>query len=251
MRIKLEAVTLDAIADSETVESAFRNVVDCAGRFGIDLVSYHRFDPLQVRPGVPRHSQFELLSSGFPEDWVQRYLDSDYRLIDPITGLSACLVRPILWSSVPSRTQLTPAQSAYMDDLFSWLAPGDGLAVPLFGPNGQHGYAGMGWRQAGLDWDSSEVRVIQAVAESFHLRVCELTLEERGHIPTLTGTQERLLRALAGGHPDAMICGMVNLRPEALQTAIARLLGTLGVSDRPSALIRAEALGLIDRRLRA
>lgn len=251
MRVKLEAVTLDSIATASTVEEAFDRVVACSAKFGVELVSYHRFDPLQIEPGIPRHSRFQLLSSGFPDAWVRKYMESDYRLIDPITGLAACLVRPILWSSVGERVFLTPEQRNFVDDLFGWLAPGDGLAVPLFGPDGMHGYAGLGWRHAAANWDSSEVRVIQAVAESFHMRVCELDLKDRKTRPVLTEAQETLLRALSSGHPDAMICGMVNLRPDALQTAIRRLLDTLGVSDRPSALIRAEALGLIDRRLRA
>lgn len=247
MRARMKSSVLRDIETAKTDAQAFDRLVAFSRDIEIDLVSYHRFTPLNILPNVPRHSQFELMVHGFPDDWVQTYMHSDYRRIDPITGLAACLTRPILWSEVPDEVRLTEEQTDYMRALYDWLDPGDGLAVPLFGPSGRHGYAGMGWTGQMEPWDEAEIRIIQAICESFHLRICELHLADDDSVVTLTQRQKRLLRALATGQPDALIGGMVNLRPEPLNSAIAGLLRALNVTDRPSALLRARALGLLDR----
>ncbi|GLQ20548.1 autoinducer binding domain-containing protein [Algimonas porphyrae] len=238
---------LAAFEHADHEDQAFDALNTFARAVGADLLSYHHIDPPLSRAdeagGMPT---INLMSHGFPDEWVRHYESSDYHRIDPITAFAAYQTRPVLWSNIPHRVRLSPAQQAYMEDLYRWLSPGDGLAVPLFGPSGRHGYVGIGWRKPIPPWDPVKRRAIQSVCESFHLRICELRLAGMERDFELTDVQMRILRAMASGQPDAIICGMVNLRPEALRTAIARTLTTMGVSDRPSAVLRAHALGLID-----
>lgn len=232
-------------ADEES--EAFEALITFAATVGADLVSYHHIDPpLSQIKQSDNSSGFSLMSNGFPDEWVRRYETTDYRQIDPITAYAAYQTRPVLWSDIPHRVRLTSEQQGYMEALYRWLSPGDGLAIPLFGPSGRHGYAGLGWRKPVSPWDAVKRRAVQSVCESFHLRICELRLAGMEHDFDLTDHQLRILRAMASGQPDGIICGIVNLRPEALRTAIARTLTVMGVSDRPSAILRARALGLID-----
>ena len=133
-----------------------------------------------------------------------------------------------------------------MRDLYRWLSPGDGLAIPLFGPSGRHGYGSIGWRKPIPPWDAVMRRAIQSVFESFHLRVCELRLGAMKQDFKLTEKQKRILRAISRGEADAMICERLDMRSEDLRIAIARMITKMRVSDRPSAILRARALGIVD-----
>ncbi|MEM7727946.1 MAG: autoinducer binding domain-containing protein [Pseudomonadota bacterium] len=235
---------LIGLEKSDTETQAFRVLTRFAEAIGADLLSYHHIEP----PGDETGSDgddFTLMSHGFPEDWVRRYAESDYRRIDPITAYAAYQTRPVLWSDVPHRVRLTQAQQAYIEDLYSWLAPGDGLAVPVFGPSSRHGYGSIGWRGDTRPWDAVTRRALQSVFESFHLRICELRLAAMALDFELSPVQRRILRAMASGLPDALICDRTDLRADALRIEMTRIMRAMRVSDRPSILLRARALGLI------
>ena len=178
---------------------------------------------------------------------MQRYEASDYRRIDPITAFAAYQTRPVLWSDIPRRVRLSEDQKAYIADLYSWLSPGDGLAVPLFGPSGRHGYGGIGWRQRTDAWDAVKIRAVQSIFESFHLRICELRLATMEVSSKLSPRQLDILQAMARNTPDALISEQMDMRLDALRIEVSRLLRALGVLDRPSALLRAQALGLLEK----
>lgn len=241
--------TRQALADFEEASSqdeAFDGLTQFSREIGADLLSYHHIDPPISSQSEAGTMGLSLMSVGFPDEWVRRYEATDYKSIDPITAFAAYQTRPVLWSDVPHRIRMTEDQHAYIEDLYRWLSPGDGLAVPVFGPSGRHGYVGIGWRKPIAPWDAVKRRIVQSVCESFHLRICELRLAGMERDFELTDVQLRILRAMSSRQPDAIICGMVNLRPDALRSAIARIMTIMGVSDRPSAILRARALGLID-----
>jgi LuxR family transcriptional regulator/LuxR family quorum-sensing system transcriptional regulator CciR len=164
-----------------------------------------------------------------------------------ITAFASYQTRPVLWSDIPHRVKLDPSQHAYLSDLYRWLSPGDGLAVPLFGPSGRHGYGGVGWRKPIAPWDPVKRRAVQSIFESFHLRICEIRLSALEKDFELTQQQLRILRVMASGATDAVIAEKVGISRHEIRAAIALTLTSMGVSDRPSAVLRARALGLVDQ----
>ncbi|MGB3456276.1 MAG: autoinducer binding domain-containing protein [Litorimonas sp.] len=241
---------LEAFEASDTEERAFEALIAFAESIGADLLSYHHVEPsLRQATSKPGSADFTLSSHGFPDAWVKKYESSDYRRIDPITAYAAYQTRPVLWSDIPRRVEMSAEQTAYIDDLYSWLSPGDGLAVPLFGPSGRHGYGGIGWRKPTVPpWTPVKQRGVQSVFESFHLRVCELRLAQMDPAVQLRPRQAEMLRLMARGYPDALICDRLDLRLEAFRIELSRLLRALDVTDRPSAMLRAQALGLLEQR---
>lgn len=240
MRVSFSQDVTEDIAAAASEDAAFALFADYTRSFGADLVSYHH---LVINAVEDR--RFSLMSVGFPKAWVERYRTSRYKVIDPITCYAAVRTRPFLWSEIGNHVDLTPDQQDYIDALYEWLGQGDGIALPLFGPSGHHGYAGIGWTTKQTPPEAESFCTLQAMSECFHLRICELRLSGRHKDFDLTDVQQRLLRALATGQSDELICGMVNLRPEALRSAIDRLLRTMDVTDRAGALLRARGLGLI------
>ena len=242
MWVKLAAETLGALDGARTETDAFDTLVAYAKGLGADLVSYHHIAP----PFSSRHENFSLLSKGFPEDWVRQYREQKLHRVDPITSFAAYQTRPVLWSQVPDRVRLTDEQHNYMTLLNSWLSPGDGLAIPAFGPSGRHGYVGIGRRTPIDHWTPPQVRMVQAVCESFHLRFCELRLAGLDKDFELTERELRILTGMAKGWTDPMIGAQVGLRPDAVRAAMRQILEKMAVSDRPSAVLRAKALGLVE-----
>ena len=242
MWAKLTGRTFASLDAAETAQEAFDALVGYARLLDADLVSYHHFSP----PFARGPEEILIMSHGFPKDWVAHYREHELHLIDPITAYATYQTRPVRWSDVPGLTKLTAEQQRFMDSLYDWLSPGDGKAVPVFGPSGRHGYVGIGRRTPFSRWSGPKLRTVQAVCEAMHLRVCEILLRGLPQDFELSDRQQIILQAMADRIPDAMICGLVNLRPPALASAIERLLRTMRVSDRPSAVLRAQGLGLVD-----
>lgn len=241
MWAKKAIATLSALEGAATESDAFAVLVDYAAAMGADLVSYHHIAPAFAA----QRENFTLLSHGFPQDWVDLYEMRRYHRIDPITSYAAYQTRPVLWSHVPERVAMSAEQVEFIDSLQSWLAPGDGMAVPAFGPSGRNGYFGIGRQAPWSAWSGAQIRTVQAICESFHLRFCELRLSGLGQDFELSERELTIVRGMSAGWTDPTIGATVNLRPEALGSAIAHVLQKMGVSDRPSAVLRARGLGLV------
>ena len=237
----IEAFT--AIEAATTEDALFAALVDYACGFGADLVSYHHINP--SRPDRSLQDNRNFRQTGFPDHWVKTYREKRYYEHDPITGFTAYQTRPVRWSEVSKRITVTADQQDYLAALWSWLAPGDGIAVPCFGPSGRHGYVGIGSTRPLAHWEGVRLRLIQSVCESFHLRVCELRLAGLPQDFELTEREQEVLTLMARGHVDWMIAGLVGTSPERLETLIAGILEKMGILDRPSALLRAKGLGLV------
>ena len=245
MWVKHALAALEALEAVGTEAEAFGALASYAEALGADLVSYHYRPP----PLFDAEPPTEVLARGFPDAWVARYREERLHRTDPITSLAATRTRPFLWSRVEAIAgDLAPEQADYLAQLRAWLSPGDGLAVPAFGPSGQHGYFGIGSTR-GIDygWTPVQVRLVQGVCEAMHLRVCELRLQ--GLPPdglSLSARETEILRGLASGRADWLIGGLVGLDAEGVRGRIRSLMRDLGVSDRPSLVLRARSLGLVD-----
>ena len=243
---------LGSLEDAATEADAFAVLRAYAGKLGADLVSYHYRPP----PLLDTEPDTEVLATGFPDAWVERYRERDLIRIDPITSYAATQTRPVRWSEVSARVgKLTDEQGRFLHDLWEWLGEGDGLAVPAFGPSGQHGYLGLGQtsRNERHDlWNPVRLRLVQGVCEAFHLRFCELRIAGLP-IPDveLSDREADILRLLGTGRADWLIGGVVGLTEDSVRHRIRVLMEDFGVSDRPSLVLRARALGLIDAQLEA
>ena len=234
--------TLSALDGAESEAAAFSILVDYAARLDANLVAYHHVAP----PFARDHDNVRVLTSGFPDDWVKAYMSERLHRIDPIASYTAYQTRPVLWSDIPDRMRLTPEQAAYMEWLWAWLGEGEGLAVPAYGPSGRYGYFGIGRSVVNGSWSAAMIRSMHAVCDSFHMRFCELRLSGLAQDFELTDRETVILQGMARGWSDPMIGGAVGLRPDSLEGAIVRILRKMGVSDRPSAVLRARSLKLVD-----
>lgn len=232
----------ESFRQADNLDDLWDALVEYATTLGADLLAYHHHAP----DFAPDHDNVEIRAYGFPEDWVKYYVENDLRLIDPITQIFNYRVRPVRWSQIDTLVPLAPEQKAYLKELRTWLK-GDGLGLPTFGPSGRHGYIGIGRSQTSLeDLDILEMNRLHWVLECFHLRWCELVLLTLPQDFSLDERELKILKSMSVGMSDEIICGIIGAQVESIRRSIRGILKKMGVSDRPSAILRGIGAGLLD-----
>ena len=232
----------EAIHAAPTLDDVWRALIGYADVLDADLVSYHHHAPDFAGDA----ERVTLRTHGFPEDWIRHYRSKRQHLTDPITQVFATRIRPMRWSEVDRIVKLTPAQADYLASLRGWLK-GDGLGLPAFGPGGRHGYVGIGRSTRSIDdWCKVTRHLLHWVVECFHLRWCELVLTNLPRDFTLTAREQAILNGLSLGMDDEVMCGLVGASLDSVQRSIRQVLRKMGVTDRPSAVLRGIGAGLLD-----
>lgn len=233
---------LNQLDTAETFDSLWDIFVGYLNGLGANLISYHHIAPPF---GADKHKVIGK-SDGFTQDWVDTYTEEEFYLIDPIIQLVSQSVNPFRWSEVGKLVKLTSEQKRFVSILEGWLK-GDGLAIPAFGPSGRIGSFGVGHRETIENWDADKERIIYWACQAFHHRACEMRLKALKHDFVLTPRETKVLKAMAQGLSDPMICGIINARLDSVRNTIQSLMRKMGVSDRASLIMRGVACEIIER----
>jgi len=123
---------------TKNVLTLFREFDLFVGSFGIDVSSYH------------------IIAK---DNWVKKYIEQHYSDIDPVIAQARREAKPFHWFEVSDKVKLTEAQSEFLNELKE-AGLTDGLAVPIFGPEGTMAYFGLGVVHDTLDLsDEKEVEI--------------------------------------------------------------------------------------------
>lgn len=123
-----------------SVPDLWYTVKDYLKSRGVVRFSYHPTKPLNhlVDGLLPP----PVLSWGFPDAWVQRYIAADFATIDPIPEYALRRGTAFWWTDVKALATLNEAQKAYLAELEEQNL-GAGAAMAVYGPMLQNAYAGM------------------------------------------------------------------------------------------------------------
>lgn len=207
---------------------------------GAAMISYHFASAFGSQTGDKViFSQF-----GFPEPWIERYRDPDFRRADPVTEFIMQAGRPMRWDAALAAQVLTSEQQAFVDAFRAMGIPA-GVGIPLFGPNGRNAYCGIGFDRELEPGDRRMIGRMGAIAQMGHRRVVEL-LTDRGEEPVrVSGRESEVLHWMARGKSNADIAVILGISPATVDTFVRRLFDKLGVNDRISAIVRALGEGLV------
>lgn len=231
-----------AVQDTERVSHLWRNVLDFLNERGIAMVSYHSDDAQK-----PGSRQLGIVSDGFPEGWVCKYIDQQLTLIDPIPELASMTSRPFKWSETASLTRLSESGLKYMS-ILAQSGLGDGLAMQVYGPNMRNAYVGMGFGGPDPGFDAEQIFEVQCAAQIAHIRYCELTEARQSASEPLTPREIEVLRWIAKGKSNSVIADILGISRHTVDTLIRRIYEKLDVSDRTTAAIRGLGSGLVRHR---
>lgn len=234
--------TLIQLRAAKDGNAAWAALLAYADTIDADLLAYHHHAP----DFAPDHENLQIRTRGFPDNWVKAYIAENLHRIDPIVRAKDIRVRPVQWSQIETVLKLSPEQSSYMQRLREWMT-GDGLGLPTYGPSGRAGYVGVGRATRNItDWDAAQLARLQWIAQSFHLRMCELAIQNLPNDFSLSERELTILKSMAMGMSDSIICGVVGARLHSVESSIQRIQKKMSVSDRPSAILRAIGAGLLD-----
>ena len=204
------------------------------------MLSYHHHPPMGAQDyGRPVGVE----AFGFPAEWVEEYVRLDYERIDPITRRAMRHTQPFWWSEITALEELRPREKAYLKALHK-ANLGDGLAIPVFGPQGRNGYVGLGFGARARALPAHRVATFQMAAQIAHQRYCELLIEGFEHV-RLSPREEEILGWAARGKSNTVIADILEVSPNTVDTHLRRLFAKLGVNDRVTAVLRGMALGLV------
>ena len=238
----VHAVFGQAIAVETDLEKLAQLCTDFFTEHGAVMSSYHHVPPV----GASDHlNPVVVLAQGFPEDWIKRYRKEELNKIDPIPKYAIQRGESFWWSELDGHPNLTPDEQHFMDVLHDQDL-GDGIAIPLFGPNGRNGYAGIGFGKNPPVVSALKVMQLQNAAQLAHQRYCTLLREKRKEDVSLSARELEILTWVVQGKSNGVISDILGISSYTVDTYVRRIFGKLGVSNRVAAVLRATAIGLVD-----
>ena len=224
---------------SENLSQLWATALDRFHALGIERVSFHSGDKL-----VPGSGRVSLMQDGYPEAWVCEYVERRLSQVNPIPDLAVQLARPFLWSNAESLGTLSTAQREFLSKLAA-RGIGDGLAIPVFGPNMRTGTFGLGFGGNATISDPAEIFQLQCAAQVVHLRYCELTRTTTDETDSLSPREREVLRWLARGKSNTVIAEIMGVSRHTVDTMTRRVFEKLNVNDRTTAAIKGLGAGLL------
>ncbi len=232
---------IETTAAAQAPEQLDAHLVDALGRLGFEFVVYCEVTRFQ-ETGDPS----ALLSvNTMPDEWVSRYIRSDYSSIDPMIHRARHSMRPFGWQEAWDMPDLMPRQRALREESRA-VGMAHGITVPLFGPSGSTALISAAGRDSGLE-DLAVNRTVAALATQFHLM--KGTLRAAGaEVPPLvplTGREREVLTWSARGKSNPIIGDILSISDSAVNFHITNAMRKLGASNRVMAVLKALRHGLI------
>ena len=226
---------------SKNVATLFREFDLFVGSYGIDVSSYHiiakNLRAVPIEDGLIREN--------FPDNWVKKYIEQHYSDIDPVIAQARREAKPFHWFEVSDKVKLTAAQSDFLEELKD-AGLTDGLAVPIFGPEGTMAYFGLGVVHDTLDLSDEKEVEIQFACQQVHNRYIELTQEMPDDKPVkLSPRETQILKLAATGLSNNYIAERLGISENTVDTLMRRTFRKLNVKNRISAVLRGVGSGLI------
>lgn len=208
----------------------------------VTMLSYHHYPPFGA---IDFRSTITVAAVGFPDDWVKEYTEGRYYENDPIVRRARHATRAFSWSDATGWTDLTGAEERFLKRL-GQVGIGEGLAVPVFGPDNRNGYFGMGFADGKTPSAAPERSDLQWACQLTHLRYCELLAAILPKPVLLSRREKEVLRLVAAGRTNSQIAQTMNVTPHTISTYLSRAFEKLDVRDRMTAALRGLSAGLLD-----
>lgn len=230
-----ESVAL--IAESPTLPVLWHNVVRAFRLEGFLAGSFH---PLRGFESVPA---IRPITFGYQRDILQLYLDREFYALDATPRAIMPSGKVMTWREAWESLHLTADEQQFWNGL--QIAGSDqGLSLPCYGPKQRNAYVTLSRHDRDRQFDLGERRWLQVLAQTAHMRLCELLFTADAAV-TLSPREKEILHWVALGKSNSVISQLVRISGATVDTHLRRIFSKMGVADRTSAAIKAIGLGLI------
>lgn len=228
------------IGESTTVQMLFDRWVAFAKKRGGTQVSYHltpAFQSQLCERTVP-------VFIGYPPERVALYSTYEFRKNDPIPDYVMRTGESTSWQVAIDSQKLSKAQTEFVK-VMRQHGLLDGMAIPLFGPNGREAYSSMNLQRVITPDDTPLFRIMIAVSQIAHRRLTNLLRAQHGHKVSLSPRETEVLQWMVRGKSNGDIAMIMSISPTTVDTFARRIFTKLNVNDRLAASLAGIARGLV------
>lgn len=179
-------------------------------------------------------------------DWVRRYIQNDYKSIDPVVLGAVRRFHPIDWktldwSSSHARTFMREAISAGVGN--------QGWSIPIWGPNGEFAMFTVNDRASDVEWERTtreRAKDFLLISHLVHQQAKRIIHKEvSGPATELSPREREALTALSLGQSRAEVAASLHISENTLRAYIDSARHKLGAMNVTHAVALALARGVI------
>jgi LuxR family transcriptional regulator/LuxR family quorum-sensing system transcriptional regulator CciR len=233
-----------AIAGACTPEAVWATLAAYFRDTVVDRLVYLHLPPV----GAPDSRKASTRAQGFPEELVTRYLGEGLYRDNPALRQAHQRAEPVYWDEVLAQAPANQREREFLER-FRRADLGDGVGIPVFGPDGRLGQCGLGFQKGVRRLDPAVLKQFQWVCELAHLRYGSLLVAAFGPPPELSPREAEILAWVAQGKSNPLIAEILGISSHTVDAHLRRIYLKLGVFDRISAAIRGVGIGLIRGRI--
>src|ERR1700704_3446952 len=216
-----------------------RHVVTELEWFGFTHVSSISF------PGPDREATQCILMNTRPREYIDRYIEKNYVVRDPVVTELRRTVNPYSWSDVRARRDLSKSEKAILDEGREFAAR-DGLTIPIVNLSGSMSL----FCPCGLDPDLSErARAALEIIGIYSHHALKRALvhkqrEDAAHTP-LTPREREIMQWVAVGKTDDEIADILSIGTTTVTSHVENAKPKLDAFRRTYAVVQAIRFGEI------
>ena len=196
-----------------------------------------------VIPMVTKPDQFRLYERGMPPEWMRRYLERDFDLIDPVSTAATTRNEVGTLGELLKQLTVNDVGRLFVEEA-TRMGVTDGLAIPTSGLRHARGFFGMD-NVAAEDLAKVDRSLMRAVAQHAHLRIDRIEEEHGAGIDGLSPREAEILNWVAAGKSNPETAMILGISEATVGTHLKRLFTKLGVHDRVSAVLAGFKLGML------
>ena len=196
-----------------------------------------------VIPMVTKPDQFRLYERGMPPEWMRRYLERDFDLIDPVSTAATTRNEVGTLGELLKQLTVNDVGRLFVEEA-TRMGLTDGLAIPTSGLRHARGFFGVD-NVAADDLAKVDRSLMCAVAQHAHLRIDRIEEEHGAGIDGLSPREAEILSWVAAGKSNPETAMILGISEATVGTHLKRLFTKLGVHDRVSAVLAGFKLGML------
>lgn len=196
-----------------------------------------------VLPSLSEPGQFQMFERGMPEEWIKRYLEMNFSLVDPIPSHVIETGEVDTLHGILEKVDVTETQRVYLDEFYS-SGVTNGLGMPTHGRTHARGFFGIA-QVSDEDLAAADRSLMHAVAQHAHWKFEQLGVDAGKEVYHLSPREREILKWVAAGKSNPDIATILGIGMPTVATHLKRIFAKLSVHDRVSAVLMAHKLGMV------
>ena len=201
---------------------------------------------LQNGAGLWLREPEALVTFTYPQSWGERYLEQQYRRIDPVVESAMVSFLPFDWKSLAWNTK---KRRQLLGEAISSGLGNQGYTVPIRGPDGQFALFTVNKSCSDSEWErflNTYKTDFMVIAHFYHQRVLEIErIFGNITIPSLSEREKDALTYIASGRGRAEVAYDLKISENTLRVYLDSARHKLGALNLPHAIALAVQRGIV------